>query len=169
VGAFPSGNGCATLNNYALPAATLGRLFHGAIDRGPGKKLIFSAFDPLTGKARQVLHSRYPPRRTPITGCRRRMPRAWFLSSSTPWKADPAPLPQGRSGARFVVKDGRDSIPLDWAADGRSLFVSSQSATSSTLLNVDLEGHAIPLWDQRGAWRTWAIAAPNGRELASPA
>jgi hypothetical protein len=31
---------------------------------------------------------------------------------------------------------------------------------------VDLEGHATPLWDQRGAWRTWAIAAPNGRELA---
>jgi hypothetical protein len=29
-----------------------------------------------------------------------------------------------------------------------------------------MNGHATPLWDQRGAWCTWAIAAPNGRELA---
>jgi Tol biopolymer transport system component len=55
---------------------------------------------------------------------------------------------------------------VDWAADSRSLLVSSQSPTSATLLHVDLEGHATPLWDQRGAWRTWAISAPNGRELA---
>jgi hypothetical protein len=55
---------------------------------------------------------------------------------------------------------------VDWAADSKSLFVSSQSPTGSTLLHVDLNGHATPLWDQRGAWRTWAIAAPNGRELA---
>jgi hypothetical protein len=54
---------------------------------------------------------------------------------------------------------------VDWAADGRSLFVSSQSPTNVTLLHVDLEGHATPLWDQRGSL-TYAIAAPNGRELA---
>ena len=55
---------------------------------------------------------------------------------------------------------------VDWAADGRSLFVSCQIPTSSTLLGVDLQGNATPLWDQRGGFRTYAIAAPNGRELA---
>jgi RecB family endonuclease NucS len=40
------------------------------------------------------------------------------------------------------------------------------SPTSSTLLHVDMEGRATPLWEQRGAWRTWAVASPNGRELA---
>ncbi len=36
----------------------------------------------------------------------------------------------------------------------------------SRLRTKVLEGHATPLWDQRGVWRTWAIPAPNGRELA---
>jgi len=45
-------------------------------------------------------------------------------------------------------------------------LVSSQTPTSSTLLRVDLHGDAIPLWDQPGGFRTWAIAAPNGRDLA---
>ena len=55
---------------------------------------------------------------------------------------------------------------MDWAADGKSFFVSSESPTSTTLLHVDLEGHATPLWDQPGGFRTYAISAPNGRELA---
>jgi hypothetical protein len=66
----------------------------------------------------------------------------------------------------FVVKGWAGFNSVDWAADGKSLFVSSQSPTSMTLLHVDLEGNATPLWDQRGVWRTWAIPAPNGRELA---
>ena len=66
----------------------------------------------------------------------------------------------------IVVKGWAGFNAVDWAADGKSLFVSSQSPTSSTLLHVDLEGHATPLWDQRGAWRTYGVPAPNGRELA---
>jgi Tol biopolymer transport system component len=66
----------------------------------------------------------------------------------------------------IVVKGWAGFTALDWAADGKSLFVSSQSPTSVTLLHVDLEGHATPLWDQRGVWRTFGIPAPNGRELA---
>jgi len=42
----------------------------------------------------------------------------------------------------FVVKGWAGFNSVDWAADGQSLFVSSQSPTSSTLLHVDLEGHA---------------------------
>ena len=73
---------------------------------------------------------------------------------------------RGEPERDFVVKGWAGFNSVDWAADGRSLFVSSQSPTSVTLLHVDLEGHATPLWDQRGSWKTYAIAAPNGRELA---
>jgi WD40 repeat protein len=66
----------------------------------------------------------------------------------------------------IVVKGWVAFNSVDWAADGKSLFVSSQSPSGTTLLHVDLEGHAIPLWDQPGGWRTYAIAAPNGRQLA---
>ncbi len=73
---------------------------------------------------------------------------------------------KGEPDRDLVVKGWAGFNSVDWAADGKSLFVSSQSPTSSTLLHVDLEGHATPLWDQRGGWRTWAIASPSGRELA---
>lgn len=73
---------------------------------------------------------------------------------------------EGEPERDIVVKGWAGFNSVDWSADSKSLFVSSQSPTSSTLLRVDLQGHATPLWDQRGAWRTWAIAAPNGRELA---
>jgi len=66
----------------------------------------------------------------------------------------------------IMVKGWAGFNSVDWAADSKSLFVSSQAPTSATLLHVDLEGHATPLWDQRGSWKTWAIAAPNGRYLA---
>jgi Tol biopolymer transport system component len=66
----------------------------------------------------------------------------------------------------IVVKGWAGFNAVDWAADSKSFFVSSQAPTSATLLHVDLEGHATPLWDQRGSWKTWAIAAPNGRYLA---
>ena len=72
---------------------------------------------------------------------------------------------RGEPERDFVVTGWAGFNSVDWAADGRSLFVASQSPTSTTLLHVDLEGHATPLWDQRGAL-TYAVPAPNGRELA---
>jgi Tol biopolymer transport system component len=73
---------------------------------------------------------------------------------------------RGEPERDFVVKGWAGFNCVDWAADGRSLFVASQSPTSATLLHVDLEGHATPLWDQRGSFPLYAIPAPNGRELA---
>jgi Tol biopolymer transport system component len=73
---------------------------------------------------------------------------------------------KGRPERQIVVKGWTAINSVDWAADGRSLLVSCQTPTSSTLLRVDLQGNATPLWDQRGGFRTWAIAAPNGRDLA---
>jgi hypothetical protein len=72
----------------------------------------------------------------------------------------------GEPERTIVVKGWAGFSSVDWAADSKSLFVSSQAPTGATLLQVDLEGHATPLWDQRGSWHTWAIAAPNGRYLA---
>ena len=66
----------------------------------------------------------------------------------------------------IVVKGWAGFNAVNWAADGKSLFVSSQSPTSSTLLHVDMDGHATPLWDQRGSPRTNGVPAPNGRDIA---
>jgi eukaryotic-like serine/threonine-protein kinase len=153
------------LNNYACPHPPSDVCFMGQLTED-GKKLIFSAFEPLTGKTRQVLTLDIHP-----GGLHNWMPspdgsRLAFIEFNTLEGRIQLLSLRGDPERDFVVKGWAGFNSVDWAGDGASLFVSSQSPTSSTLLHVDLEGHATPLWDQRGAWRTWAITAPNGRELA---
>jgi len=51
---------------------------------------------------------------------------------------------------------------VDWAADGRSLFVSSQSATSSTLLTWTWKATPYPLGS------TWSVANLGDRRAEWP-
>jgi Tol biopolymer transport system component/DNA-binding winged helix-turn-helix (wHTH) protein len=56
---------------------------------------------------------------------------------------------------------------IDWAADGRSLWVRASSpAGTQTLLNVDLHGKAKPVLQESEMDLGWAIPAPDGRHLA---
>lgn len=131
-----------------------------------GKKLVFTAFDPLLGKPHDVL----------TLDIHSGTIYNWMPSPDGSSIAFTAYSPvdgvirivslKGDPERDITVKGGTGFNSIDWAGDGKSFFVSSQSPTSSTLLHVDMQGNATVLWDQRGAWRTWAIAAPNGRELA---
>ena len=151
--------------NFACPRAPADVCFV-AQPSEDGKKLIFSAFDPLQGKPNAILTLDVPSGTI----------YNWMPSPDGSRIAFSGYSPvegliriislKGETEHAIPVKGVAGINSVDWAADGKSLFVSSQSPTSSTLLRVDMEGNATPLWDQRGAWRTWAIAAPNGRELA---
>jgi Tol biopolymer transport system component len=56
---------------------------------------------------------------------------------------------------------------LDWAADGKSLWVSTSTNTgTSALLNVDPQGRARPVLEQTKMVVGWAIPSPDGRYLA---
>jgi eukaryotic-like serine/threonine-protein kinase len=131
-----------------------------------GKRVTLNSFDPIEGIPRQELtidvHS---------GGLFNWMPSpdgSWIaFSEFNPLEGRIRLLSLKAQPERQLAVKGWTAInSVDWAADGRSLFVSCQTPTSSTLLRVDLQGNATPLWDQRGGFRTWAIAAPNGRELA---
>ena len=131
-----------------------------------GKKVTITSFDPMQGKPREVLTLDIHPGTL----------YNWMPSPDGSHIAfmEYSPLQgvirtlslKGEPEHDITVKGWTGLNSVDWAGDGKSFLVSSQSPTSSTLLRVDMEGRATPLWDQRGAWRTWAIAAPNGRELA---
>jgi len=77
----------------------------------------------------------------------------------------------------FSVATGKDRILtlpawsgiscLDWAADGRTIWVSASSPTGiQTLLNVDLHGRARPVLPESERDLGWAIPSPDGRHLA---
>ena len=72
-----------------------------------------------------------------------------------------------RGGARDVRVNGWSGIQsLDWSADGKGLYASSQSAQAATLLYIDLEGHTQVLWQPDGIFKTWGIPSPDGRHFA---
>jgi Tol biopolymer transport system component/predicted Ser/Thr protein kinase len=151
--------------NYACPQPPSQECFVGQLSED-GQTLHVSAFDPLMGKPHEVRSFGIHP-----GGLHNWMPspdgsRLVLIEFNALEGHIRLLSLKGDPDLDFVVKGWAGFNSVDWAADGKSLFVSSQSPTSSTLLHVDLEGHATPLWDQRGGWRTWAITSPSGRELA---
>ncbi|MBV8632834.1 MAG: protein kinase [Silvibacterium sp.] len=158
-----------------LEAPRLGNL---ACSRGPSalcffaqnsedqKKITFNALDPSNGKTREVLTMDNRPGSL-VNWMPSPDGSRLIFAEFNPMEGRLRLLPlDGTPPKDIEVKGWAGFNSVDWAADGKSFFLSSQSPTSTTLLHVDLEGRAIPLWDQPGSFRTWAIAAPNGRELA---
>jgi DNA-binding winged helix-turn-helix (wHTH) protein/Tol biopolymer transport system component len=55
---------------------------------------------------------------------------------------------------------------LDWAADGKGLFVSRSTMRGSELVNVDLQGKARVVWDQAGdLLGGYGLPSPDGRHI----
>ena len=54
----------------------------------------------------------------------------------------------------------------DWSADGKGFYVESHSPRGSTLLYIDLNGHASAVWEQKGNCGTWGVTSPDRRHLA---
>jgi hypothetical protein len=136
-------------------------------DRSPDlKKLTISALDPLKGKGRELLALDVHPGGLYNWVISPDGSRIVFMEFSPREGRIRLLSLKGEPERDIVVKGWAGLNSVDWAADSKSLFVSSQAPTSATLLHVDLEGQATPLWNQRGSWKTWAVAAPNGRYLA---
>jgi len=72
----------------------------------------------------------------------------------------------GGPDREIAVKDWPKITGLDWSADGKSLYIGSQSAQGETLLNVELSGKIHELWQQSGAKQLWGVPSPDGRHLA---
>jgi Tol biopolymer transport system component/DNA-binding winged helix-turn-helix (wHTH) protein len=67
----------------------------------------------------------------------------------------------------IIVKNWNGIINVDWAADGKGLFVSSNpTGLASTLLYVDLKGTAHPLWEANSDSAVYAVPSRNGQYLA---
>jgi Tol biopolymer transport system component/DNA-binding winged helix-turn-helix (wHTH) protein len=67
----------------------------------------------------------------------------------------------------LTLKDWSAISSLDWAADGRSIWVTASSPTGiQTLLHVDLQGEAKPVFQEPEKYLGWAIPSPNGRHVA---
>ena len=67
---------------------------------------------------------------------------------------------------RWVPVSGtRGMASLDWTADSKGLWASSVNEENA-LLHIDLQGHAVPVWQPKGMSVGWAIPSRDGRSLA---
>lgn len=142
------------------------------------KQVIFSAFDPMAGRQREIIRVNL---QQPVAdysydlspdGSQLAFTQSqpFGLAQSQPQReARLQILPLAGGESREVNVKGWDSLlRLVWAADGRGLFASA-GGLETTLLYVDLEGHAQVIWEQRFRLRigwTIGIPSPNGRYLA---
>jgi len=73
----------------------------------------------------------------------------------------------GQPPRELTVKNWSGFNSLDWAADSKGFFISSNPAgLRQSLLYVDLAGNAHQIWQVNHVWATWAIPSRNGKYLA---
>ena len=132
---------------------------------GDGRGLIITAFDPVAGKGKELL-------RIPTE------PGAQYTWAPSPdgsliayekidWTAGQVHfLPLHGGQARAVTVKGYTNLnSLDWAPDSKSVFVGTWGPSGATLLHIDLNGNAQPVWHQASAQSTWGIPSPDGHHL----
>jgi serine/threonine protein kinase len=142
-----------------------------------GKQLVFTAFDPVKGRGPELyrfdlgLITDLGGASTEIWA---QAPYAWDLSpDGTRIAVLKVPGTQihilslkSRAAHEITAKGWNSFEALDWAADGKGLFVPSLAPQGSTLLYLDLQGNARVLWEPRGWTGLEGIPSPDGRHLA---
>jgi Tol biopolymer transport system component/DNA-binding winged helix-turn-helix (wHTH) protein len=135
-----------------------------------GRRLTFFSFDPVRGKGQEIA---YIEDDIPYFYNWTLSPDGSMLAMAKR-KLETAGVPVIRlrtlkdSKERIITLTEWSSInAIDWAADGKSLWVSASTTTgTNALLNVDLQGRARPVWEQTKMFVGWAIPSPDGKYLA---
>ena len=73
---------------------------------------------------------------------------------------------RGEAPREIKLKKWRNLATVDWAGDGKGLFVSSRGAGEAILLHVDLDGNSQILRRNRGHYSTQGVPSPDGRHIA---
>ena len=133
-------------------------------------ELAISSFDPLSANQKDLLRIPLEPGTDAGVG----LDYAWQISPDGSWIAIAKRhgntirlVPLGEDQARTITVNGySDLIDLNWAVNSRSFFVSSLGPGGATLLHVDLDGNAQPIWLQPQTTSFWGFSSPDARHLA---
>ncbi|HKN77090.1 MAG TPA: protein kinase, partial [Candidatus Acidoferrum sp.] len=130
------------------------------------KQLVFTSFDPLKGRGREVARMERNPTSIP----------QWDLSPDGShiavgmYNASEGRIriiPVAGGPASDIVVEGWGGIEyVDWSPDGKAFYVSSRSTAGTALLRVDLQGRAQRLWADRFQYAAVpGTPSPDGRHL----
>jgi len=145
------------------------------------KQLVFTPFDVLKGRGRELLSLDTEPM-ADLDYFWDLYPDATRIAVLKYSAGSIRVFPLDGLPPQEIVAKGWTSLQsVNWAADGKHLFVSAAATGGSTLLRVDMQGNVHVLWEQKGSiapWNVplahwlggpsapWAIPSPDGRHLA---
>jgi len=144
------------------------------------KHFIFTAFDPVRGRDRELARFDYglddgaydwdlSPDGTRMAVLKTSQNRIHVLSFN-----EKAPFD-------IAVKSGAALQTVNWTSDGKGLFASSATPQGSVLLRIDFQGNSRVVWQRKGSiapWggnvdlgmggpsAPWAVPSPDGRHVA---
>jgi serine/threonine protein kinase len=138
-------------------------------------QIIFTAFDPVQGRGRELTSLAVDPNsdytwdlspngeQIAVLKCIPRSDGAIFGTEGPIYV-----LPLNGQPPREVHAEGRDHFQpyVDWAADGKSLLLTGQTSGIAEVLRVDLKGNVTVLWSEKGVYAFRAVPSPDGRHLA---
>jgi Tol biopolymer transport system component len=151
----------SSLSFCARPPSNLCAIAEASDDH---KQVVVTAYDPIKGRGAELA-------RFDIGAGDR-----WFCDLSpdgthlaaTPSAEGPVQIfPLGGQAKRTLPVKGLNNIlALNWAADGKGLFVTNRINDGTVLLHVDLRGNVKRLWKSGGGPENPGRPSPDGRHLA---
>ena len=134
------------------------------------KQLIFTAFDAIKGRGRELLRFDVDPAGR----------HSWDVSHDGTRIAVLNPPEggihilhlDGRSAQQITVKNLMLGDALVWSANDSGFYVDPTTAQGTAVTYLDLNGNARQIWEVRGSRNAranqapWAIPSPDGRHLA---
>jgi serine/threonine protein kinase len=127
-------------------------------------RMVFTGFDPIRGRGSELFE--FPIDATDFGGCdisSDGLKIAAIVGSDKPIKIFSL---DGKQVYEVPAKGLEHKALVNWAADGRGLFVTHQVNAGSELVYVDLAGHTKPLWKNNAGFPPWSLQSPDGRHLA---
>ena len=131
-------------------------------------ELAFSIFDLKSGKSREFTNLQHP-----ALGWNWSLSPDGALIAATVFGADENRirlLPVSGGAVRDLRVKGHTGFnSVDWAADSKGLFVSSNpTGWRQSLLYVDLSGNARQIRQVDSIWPNWAVSSRDGKYVAMP-
>jgi serine/threonine protein kinase len=134
-------------------------------ERTPDRKqIVFTAFDPVKGRGRELARSNteamkgyhwdLSPDGARIALLKNRDARVQILSLNG-------------VASRLITSQGWNTLSsVFWTADGNGLFVSSYTARGADMLRMDFQGNTRLVWEHPGGIDIYGVPSPDGRHLA---
>jgi eukaryotic-like serine/threonine-protein kinase len=128
------------------------------------KQLVFTAFDPLKGRGRELFKSQTDPSADNNWDLSPDGARIALLRNK---QGQVQILPLNGNAPQVITAKGWDKLSsVNWAADGKGFFVSSYQQRGPVLLHMDLQGNTQFLWQDPGGVEVWGVPSPDGRHIA---